>query len=276
MEIRAGIDWFSASMADGPGAWEWCMKGIHALNTIELDGNEVKARSLNGYSGISAGGSFVGTRHDGYFVQISGKYADDWFDELFHPEMHTTRLDIQATVQYDEYLPNKGKECYDASNLYRASLPETKQWVPYFIEGADGSYSAYLGAASSKQRACIYNKDRQSRDSNYLRSWRYEVRFRNELAHRWSHIVHNSTAARAQTCLDSVRSWLISRGVYLDELGGGSVLVLPKIQTRPSDIDTKLNWLRVQVAPSISWLLERTARATIIRALGLAEEATQP
>lgn len=276
MQIRAGVDWLSLTRVDGPGAWEWAMKGIHAVNTIADEGNEVKARNLQGYQGVGCGGSFVGTRHDGYLVQVSGKHADIWFDELYDSECHVTRIDMQVTVQYDTYDDKIGEMCYDSSVMYAQSLPEPRRWKQYFIRGSDGGYSAYIGANSAKQRACIYNKDRESREEDYQRCWRYEVRFRDELADKWSKMVNNAATSRELFILDSVNSWLISRGIYRFELGAVGETVMPKISTRSTDVETKLRWFREQVRPSVQWLADRVDRGVILEALGVTEPPNTP
>lgn len=272
MEIRAGIDWFSASRADGPGSWEWAMKGIHAINSIADQGNELKARCLNGYQGVSAGGSFVGTRYDGYFVQVTSHHADVWFDELYCEECSPTRVDIQATVLYDEYMDDIGAQCYVQSANYAELQPTNKRWRVYRLEGTDEGYTCYVGASSAQQRACIYNKDRESKDPNFRNAWRYEVRFRGEYASKWALLLSDRSAVREAHILEAVATWLASRGITRGELGDSEGIVLPKIATRRTDVERRLEWIRTQVRPSIKWLQDRVERDTLLVALGLAEQ----
>jgi len=271
MEIRAGLDWFSASRADGPGAWEWCLNGIHALNTIAEEGNEVRAGTLQGYAGIWVGGSFCGSRHDGYFVQVSGKHADEWFSTLYDSECSVTRIDLQVTVQYDEYDHTIGGQCYDDSERYALSLPEARRWKQSTVTSSDGGYTVYIGAAGAKARACIYNKDREARTDDYARCWRYEVRYRGEMADKWSEHLSSSTRPREYEVLEQVRAWLINRGIYRSELGDLGDAALPRLSARKTDVDRKLAWLKTQVAPSIAYLQTRVERSIILLALGLAE-----
>ena len=269
--LRAGLDWFSASRADGPGGWEWAMKGIHAINAIGDMGHELRAHSQQGYQGIRAGGRFVGSRHDGYFVQITGHHADEYFSELMCEECNVTRIDYQVTVQYDDMPTELGEEVYNASRVYASSLPESKRWKTYRFEGDDGGYSAYIGSTGSKQRACVYNKDKQANTPEYERCWRFEVRYRHELAHKWAIDCLNATAARPDYVLEVVASWMQSRGIYRAEFGEYGERPLARVSARTTDVERKLDWLRRQVAPSVKWLQSRTDSSTIMAALGLTE-----
>lgn len=273
---RAGLDWYSATRPEGPGAWEWMMRGVRAINSIAADGNQVQARSLNGYQGIAAGACFAGSREDGYFVQMSGHYADIYFSELYDSDVQCTRVDYQVTVQYDDMPTQLGEECYYASVRHTDNLPEAKRWKTYRFSGSDGGFSCYIGGVSSDHRACIYNKDKQANTPEFERCWRFEVRFRGERAAKWAAFAAYQSLPRADVVLEVVSSWLSARGVDIPALGRGELATVPRAAARRPDTAVKLKWLHSQVAPSVRWLLEREDRATILAALGLADATTQP
>lgn len=267
--IRAGIDWYSATYADSEKAWLWAMRGIHAINEIGEKGERLKPRSLNGYSGISAGGSFAGSREDGYFVQVSGKYADDYFDELYNNQVQVTRIDIQCTVQFDVMPDQLGKDAYNGSSSYCEYIPLARRWTCYEYAGSDGGYTCYIGSPSSPQRASIYNKEAQSEEPQYSRCWRFEVRFRGDLADRWAKLLSGTSMPRNQSIRMGIDQWLCDRGLCYRFLHGNDVLTLPKVKTRDTDVERKIKWLRSQVAPSILWLSERVSVVELLQALGL-------
>lgn len=274
--LRAGIDWFSGSMPDGEGAWEWAMQGIHAMNTIAAGGDKLEPRSLMGYQGVSVAGCFVGTRHDGYYIQLSSHHANEWFNDIYREEMHVTRLDIQVTAQFDTMPLKMGEECYNASTAYSDGLPVNKRWKVYRFEGSDGGYTTYIGSPRSRERGAIYNKEAQSSTDEYLRSWRYEVRYRDELARKWAELLYRGIMPRESAILAGVDTWLRSRGIHLDFLHGPGAIALPKVRSQRTDVERRLRWLREQVAPSVRWLLETQDRDTILLALGLIEQQAVP
>jgi DNA relaxase NicK len=266
---RAGIDWFSASYEEGDGAFEWAMKGMHALTTIAEEGYEVKQRNMMGYEGTSVANHFVGTRHDGYYIQITGHHANDYFSTLFDDNCTPTRIDIQVTVQFDE-MPNElGKGVYDAVRTRIADLPGQRQFKAYEYSGTDGGYTVYIGAASSANRGLVYNKDREAGTEEYERCWRFEVRFRREYARKWAYLLRDSDRTRENAILAGTASWFDERGVNIYQYVGDTSVLLPKVASRHTDVDVKLKWLKSQVAPSIRWLKEHGYEEEALVALGL-------
>lgn len=269
--VRPGVDWLTMTLPEADGSWDWVLGAIHILNDIGKAGNGIKPASMQGYQGSRCGGSFVGTRHDGYMAQISGKDADDAFDPLWNAEAHYTRLDLQVTIQYDTERPNQGDICYEHCTRHIDNLPPSKRPKVYRTTSNDGGYSLYIGAPSSNNRCCIYNKAKEAQTKQYERCWRYEIRVRGELADKWAMVLHSATGARTDSILAMVHTWLTGRGIYLPELDHAvPVTILPKESTRRSDVDTKLNWLKTQVAPSLEWLRGYVDNSVIMQALGMA------
>lgn len=268
--IYAGVDWISASLpSDAPGLEGWELACIHALKQVELGGERVEARTLNGYSGWYAGGCFCGSREGGSYVQLAGHWADSLFDAVSRDDLHISRLDMQATVKYRVYAPGVGKAVYQKSFDANEAIISSRRRKMWYIEGNDGGYTAYLGAPSAEQRGRVYNKAVQSSKPEYDRCWRWEVMGRNEHAMAWYRAVSRETEGRAMLCARMVASWYALRGAQPEWTAFIPLIALPLIKEVPSDADKKLRWLREQVRPAITWLLAAGFTSEVYEALGM-------
>lgn len=255
-ELRAGIDWLSMSIQGNDSeAQEWLNIWYGTVVSISKSGNRLEARTINGYSGFMAGGSFVGTRDTGIYLQLSGAYADEYFTTVYTPIASVTRIDLQVTAKWKQYASDIGKQALVGATVQNSSLPSSRRRRLLTYEGNDGGYTLYIGAPSSEQRGRLYNKAVQSSDPQYERCWRYEVVFRNGFAGQVADRLYGSgDTARSYIC-DAVALWYHERGVSVPwnvEVYEG---VLPNIRTQPTDVERRLKWLETQVKPCIQELV---------------------
>jgi len=261
--VWTGVDWISATLArEEIDDQVWLADAIHALEKVALLGNKYNRRHLLGFDGWECGGCFVGSNEKRHFAQFAGKYADEAYSMLEHPKVHISRIDLQVTVQYSEELLKEGRHIYASAVRHNESLSEHKRRKINIFIGSDGGDTVYVGAPSSDTRARIYNKQRQSGEVQYARSWRYEVVYKNEYANRVYRQFLAATYARREFILSSVSAYLRERGIKIRYVGdwGDNPISAPK--TTPSDVERKLRWIRNQVVPTIRVLAE----------LGYAEE----
>lgn len=269
-EVRAGVDWLSATMPhEVPGSFGWYTRAEAALRAVRNEGHLVTPRTLNGFAGVGGGGCFCGWNDERYYVQLAGAYADQWYDTLDTSATHYSRLDLQVTVRYREEHTNIAKEAYNALTGDNEGVRARRSTKSYLIVGSDGGDTLYVGAPSSRQRARIYNKAKQSEVAAYQRCWRYEVVLRDELARQWARGGAIVPGTRAEHVCATVAHWLGIRGVRVPFDGLPDHLIAMKVRTLPTDVERKLEWLRKQVAPTVKYLRELGLEEPLLDALGL-------
>ena len=267
---EAGIDWLSCSLpldADNVQQWRsWCTWSIEA---ISREGHQVIPRSMNGYHGVSVGNCFIGEREDGYWFNLTGEYANRFFQHTYHPKAHYSRIDAQITVKYTEPRPDIGKDSYYAASYHNDRIPTSRRRKLYIIIGSDGGDTLYIGAPSSDQRGRMYNKAVQSQLERYKDCWRWEVVFKNDLATRYAADLAGQPERASKHVFGTVSTWYADRGVILPGIGDMGAVVLPKQRAVATDVEKKLLWVERQVTPTIRYLCELGFRDTLLAMLGL-------
>lgn len=268
--MTAGLDWLTLTLPLGAeGDQIWLNKALVCLDTIVEEGYALQARDWLGYSGVGAGGSFIGSRSDGHIVQFSGRHADAFFSEVYRPDAHVSRLDVQVTVKFKRMPKGIAKEAYRDAMAENETIPVGRRRKIWLIVGSDGGDTCYVGSSSSDVRGRLYNKEVQSEDPNYTRTWRYEVMLRNDAATSNARSYANRATGRTQFCADFVGIWYEKRGVKAPWLYDETFVPVPPIRTLPTDTERKLNWLRHQVSPTVAYLLTQVDKETILQLLGL-------
>lgn len=269
-EVIAGVDWVSATMPqEVPGSFDWLRRADDAVRAVAREGHQLEPRTLMGFSGLAAGGCFSGWNGERYYVQLAGAYADRWYDELDSPATHYSRIDLQVTVRYREEQLNIAKEAYSVLTGGNAGVRARRSTKSYIIMGSDGGDTLYLGSPTSRQRARVYNKARQSELDSYKRCWRYEVMLRDEVAREWAAGRALGAGTRPEQICATVAHWLGTRGVRVPFAGLPDHLIGMKVRTMPTDVERKLAWLRTQVAPTVKYLRELGLEEPLLDALGL-------
>ena len=273
--LYAGVDWLSATLpSSAPNYAEWRNRAIKQLERIAKLGYVIKPRGLLGYYGLSAGNCFVGEREGDTLIQFTGYHADEAFDKVYRTDMHTARIDIQVTVKTVERHLDVAKTAYAAATIDNDSLPAARRRKLVLVVGSDGGDTFYLGSPSSDQRGRIYNKEVQSELPEHTRCWRYETVYRNGAATSISAAIYAHPHNRARLCQTIAASWFGKRGVDVNWFFSGVLEPMPLKKTLPTDIEAKLRWLEVQVAPTVRYLCELGYRDTIT--LLLLPDAEQP
>jgi hypothetical protein len=203
---------------------------------------------------------------------VSGAYADTvasrypWYLPL------ATRIDCQVTIYTgDDRASHITSQMHAAAA--EADRRPTNRRFKIDTYGQRGSIeTVYIGSRSSSQFARIYDKEVQSRDAYYAGCVRYEVQFKAELARALGTEVYDSPLQPAYHCGPVVQAWFHQRGVSLPCVFSAPTFDLPRVG-RPTDDDERaLQWLHRQVRPSVSDLLTRVSRETIMYTLGLSTE----
>lgn len=268
--VTSGIDWVTATLARGAVLnQEWIERCLRHLDAVVADGHRLEYSALNGYQGVRAGGCFVGEREDGHMVQFSGAYADSGWNAVYRYDAHISRLDLQTTCRYKMMPKRIAKEAYRDAMAQNETLPVTRRRKLFIIVGSDGGDTCYVGSTASAERGRIYNKEVQSEDILYSRTWRWEVVLRNEKAVDCANSFAQGVLSRPIFCSEYVGHWYEKRGVSVPWLLAETPLPIRPVRSLPTDIERKQNWLKHQVRPTIEYLLTVADRETILALLGL-------
>jgi len=261
--VYCGVDWISGTLGrDEVDNQTWLYECLHALWDIQAKGNTYKQRSLLGFDGWECAGCFVGSNEKRHYAQFAGKYANDAYHMLDHPKTHISRIDLQLTVQYDIELIKEGRYQYARAIHHNKSLPEHRRRRIHLYAGSDGSDTVYLGSPSSDVRGRIYNKDKQSGEKAYERSWRYEVVYRDRFADGVYRSLISATTPPAAIILAETLRWFRERGVIVLDVRTDDKTPINAPKVPKTDVERKLRWIKNQVVPTIRKLAE----------LGYAEE----
>jgi len=272
-QVRAGIDWLTLTLGKdrSASAW-WFDKAIKHIKELTIGSYQLKQYRMQGYDGFGAGGCFVGEREKDYIAQFSGHYADDAFWSLARDDAHCSRIDLRVDVKYKIMPQNVAKEGYKRALASNRELPTQRQRKIYIIVGSDGGSTLYIGSPTSEQRGRLYNKEVQSEDPLYSRTWRYECVYRNDSAQRVVSLVRAAGAADFDAIRSIVATWYRDRGVSVAHFGRSATIAVPLTRTIPTDVEKRLTWLKHQVAPALRFLQENGASVEMMEALGITLE----
>lgn len=268
-KITAGVDWITATLPEWHTEKHVLAHYAYAgLKAMESEGYELIERKLQGYEGWSCGNCFLGHRDDGTMAQFSGRHADDVYDRLMEANPNITRIDIQVSVQYDVMPGDVARKAYKQSKRRADRDPEHRRRKIYITVGSDAGETCYIGAPGAKERGVVYNKEVQSEEPDYARTWRWEVRFKDDAGDRVTSVLGSQNDGFRARCVSIVATWLKERGVSVDWGDYATELVLPPEKTLPTDIERKLQWLARQVRPTIAYLQGQGFSDTILVVLG--------
>lgn len=238
---------------------------------IASDGIDIYPGRRLGYEGLVCGGSFVGVRDDSYFCTVSGERAQEGFNYVYRNYPNVSRIDVQTTARLSAGDGNTARIARDAVIETNKRLGAARQRNATLIEDLRGGATCYVGSMKGPQYARIYNKEAESKEAIYKDCWRYEVVLRNDFATQTAELCRLSEYPQPGWAAMFVRQWLRKRGVLVPYAAAAELHALPSRETHESDVETRLQWLREQVRPSLRRLLKLGLRDSILEALGLDE-----
>lgn len=268
--LRSGVDWLAMTIGtDEAYNVQWRLNATRRLELMADSGYTIKPRAMLGYIGVAASNCFVGGRDDGWLVQFTGFHADEAFDETWHPKANISRLDLQVTVTYDEMPLTIIDDAYEQSTSANSELPKERRRKIWKIVGDNGGETLYLGSWKSEQYGYIYNKEVESEDPLFTKSWRYEIRLKNDIARQAYQKLCLPHDERHQMIALLVAGWFAKRGVTVPWTVSDVGDILPIVKTQPSDIERSLWWLERQVRPVVQRLVDAGFMDQVSQALGI-------
>lgn len=270
---EVGIDWLTATIERSSSEWNYVVgKAERELMQHKSEGNQLKEGAMYGYSGFRAGANFLGHKDDRTLMQFTSGRAALAFERTYSEALHYSRLDIQATVRYDNNYQDIANYAYTKAEAANSELPPARRRKLQIIENNDGGSTCYVGSRLSEQFARIYNKDVESGLEHYKNCWRFEIVLRNELATNAAKSFFWLDEKREQAMLRYIHDWLAMRGITNTYPQPEQVAVIPTVTVTKSDNQRKLEWLASQVAPTVRHLLKAGLGDRMLLALGLPGE----
>lgn len=274
--MTATVDYLTLTTSKDELGTEW-YKGFNDIRKYhpESRGREVKDRNLLGYSGFAIDGMlWWGHSHrQGYILQATSKFADDFFGKFYSPFSKVTRIDIAVT------MPLKPIDKRLAERHYKKQVEAgAKSGKARLMTSSAGGATLYLGSTKSQTFGRLYDKSAQTKVGDQGSLWRYEVVIRKPRASVLAELIHEtlkeqSFTSRSRDLMASyVYQWFFSRGVKpfwtLDEVEE----VPLHVDYQETSADRKLRWIREQVAPSVAWLYDNGFSAELEDAIGFQME----
>src|SRR4030042_3564126 len=274
--VASSVDFLTITVTN-PGKSILLMQEAQRLKgDLEGCGWAVKKWGMKGYSGYRIAGMAWGMRHDGCIMMLSGQDAAiNWLPALALAE-NVTRLDLAATVALESPFINVAKAAY-ARAITDPEKCFARRRKYSFVENSAGGQTCYIGSRISDQFGRIYDKGCESAKDAVCPPgmlWRYEVEFKSYRAKKLARQMEASARAETETVSEGINhlvyTWFRARGIppiFNDAPPDTDWIV--ELEARVTDDEASLNWLTVQVRPSVERLLERGREAEVFEALGI-------
>ena len=267
--VYPSIDWLTVTSSNRQTQQDMSLLFREVIGKLQPDGMESRRWGMHGYVGLKCGGIRWGVREDSSILMLSGQLAQFHFPALLAMRVRPTRVDLAVTVELATAWHDLIQSCY--AHCLGLNLSSRKYCL---ITNTDNGATLYVGSRMSDQFGRFYDKAaEQGIKEDIGRLFRYEVEFKEDRAKAVASAIlqrygANDWLTLAQSISDTVWSWFNSREVYPLWDKGTDKMSL-EVTAKISDHQTTLNWLSVQVAPSIARLARAGKRTQIIDALGL-------
>ena len=274
--VTSSVDFLTITVTN-PGKSVLLMQEAQRLKgDLEGCGWKVKKWGMKGYAGYRIAGMAWGMRHDGCIMMLSGQDAAvNWLPALALAE-NVTRVDLAATVALEKPFINVAKMAY-ARAITDPERCQCKRRKYSYVENSAGGQTCYIGSRISDQFGRIYDKGLESEKDACASPgliWRYEVEFKSYRAKKLARQMEASARAETETVAEAIShlvyTWFRARGIppiFNDTPADTDWIV--ELEARITDDEASLNWLTVQVRPSVERLLEHGREAETLEALGI-------
>lgn len=244
-----GLDWITVTARSENEAFPLSLVWLDVY-AYEASCGGISAEVIRlGYAGNQINGSFFGKRDDGYLLMLSGDSAQMFGWQLLKFNCKITRLDVQVTVELDEYDAHYASRETNNAFENRSAMPN-RNWgkIKYLNTFGEGD-TVSVGSRQSERYGRLYDKEKEQDNGSYLRCWRYEIEYKGDAAHgAANHLLLHGGGSGAM--LDLVASQWSDWGFRVPVLHNDALLTIER-SSHKSDTDKTLNWLAIQVAPSV-------------------------
>ena len=210
-------------------------------------------------------------QHERYYLQITGADAHSYWRRVVLPPMvRVTRVDLAVTV--DLKMPrNLVGEAWEA---LATSGPQGKTQKYTRTTGLGGGETLYVGSRQSVEMGRLYDKGIETGQSLKDTRWRYELEVHKPRADSVCRAMYDKLSDGEpmelvfNQCAALVGMWFGTRGVN-PVFATGQVMAVEDVEVAVRTTQRRLAWLRTQVAPTVSELIQLGLGPDVARALGI-------
>jgi DNA relaxase NicK len=274
----AAVDWVTCTWRDDKE--EGAFKAVTSLARDAAhetsDGSLTPSYGvIQGYKGSRCGKVFVGRlTGQGTLLTASGAAAHWLVSKSGMEPDNVSRLDVQTTFWQEKENVQLVKQVAEKSAAARVGA-KGRPWRVQLRGGFGEGDTAYLGARTSDSFLRCYDKGRESGEAFYNKAIRYEAEYKRDTALRaYHHLMVRG--ASGFDCFNICALSFRARGVELPNLRPLSAPIAPRRDDVEDDIERRLDWLRIQVGPTVERLLtEGVSRAKIEGCLRMCAETRE-
>lgn len=258
-----GVDYLRLTATDHEPFPAWDAILLPEYLAEEQAGKKPIYRWMLGYYGRMGEHCFLGKNDTGCMIQLSGGLAwDRWYDAGNHSP-RCTRMDLQVTWPVDDDPGLYIRLMYEDGKAF----PNANGRPPalQLTDTPTGAKMLTVGSRQSMLYGRMYDKGRESKIPEYDGCVRWEIEVKAEEA-RDLNAYMREHKSEASTTRAIVKDFWSRRGMtpFWDTYEG--MQGKPPVK-RTRTIDTKLAWLKTQVAPTLKYLEEEGRLADALRAL---------
>lgn len=213
-----------------------------------------KDACLLGYQGYKAGSVFVGYRHDGAMLRVTGARSHQIWTDI-SDDARPSRIDLAVDIWYDRDVANQIKTLVQLIDDGRKIAARGKPVGLRYEDGRGDGDTIYIGSRSSWRFTRIYDKWRESGSDDYKFCIRFEIEYKDDMARA----VNGELRAAEDTrryIVSLVQAELARYGVGLDTGEEISPMERIAIRREPTDIERSVQWLQESVAPTVLRLMQ--------------------
>src|SRR3972149_6100989 len=274
--VTSSVDYLTITVSNPDKAVLLMQEAQRLKDDLTECGWKVRKWGMQGYVGYFIAGLRWGMRTDGCIMMLSGQDAAiNWVPALALAQ-NVTRLDLAVTVALAGPITDVAKRAYALMLTDPHGCPSKKRKDSY-VENSAGGQTVYIGSRASDQFGRLYDKGCESAKDACAPPgllWRYEVEFKSyrakKLARQMEKTAREESVSVSGEIANLVRTWFIARGIRpLYGAGYHRGEWVLELEARITDDDCSLNWLTLQVRPTVDRLRDRGRSAEVFEALGI-------
>lgn len=261
--VDLGIDWLTITTPDQQRGADWREAFKTVATEEQIRGHKWVDSRLFGYSGETCGHVFWGKGQHGHMVRLSSAIAESR-GALFEPDgAHTTRIDIQATVEFKALVPNLIERMYEEGKEKKVSNGRPPVFT--LIKNSVGARTLYVGKRASGLFGRIYDKGIEQALGEPGKFIRFELECKDWAAPQAVASIYPSSSPDA-VMLSLLGNFFTARNVPVPWS-----YVRPEADFRAPRITVddaaSLTWVKGPVANVVARLMETVGPAATLQAL---------
>jgi Replication initiation factor len=264
--VSVGVDWVTASAAEGPRAELLREYGLRVVGTEATKGDRMFEASRHGLSGWRTRHAVCIWNDQRTVVELHEHLSHEQWEDVLELADNCSRIDAEVTVRQEPFDRQLAIRQWSDSLGQRTEAGKEPYYDLYARRGRGNTL--YIGSGASLYKARLYDKGRQSRLPVYADCWRYEVQARDERASQVVQHIQASSDARSDVA-GIVRQHFLTRGV-VPIFDAEPIADLPPLPRPPSDAERALGWIETAWRPTLGRLASWQAERDAWRVLGFA------